>query len=104
MPDQTIPLSAGAVEYTLPRTISSSTDLTGDTVDVSLGTFDAPGAWVSPDVRTTSSAGGVFTVTVKLLIGTTLRPGAGDYWLWVRLHDAPEVLPERTPGRIRIIA
>lgn len=107
-PDQTIDLTVaqGSVVLTLPRTLKSSTDITADTVDVALGTLTEPGIWQAPDSRNTTSdpVKGVYTVAVAMLIGGTVKPAAGDYWLWVRLHDGTQVIPAITTGRIRIVA
>lgn len=108
MTDQTIDLTAGAVEMTLPRTITetSGEDISNDPVVVSLGSWTEPGAWVTPDrlTRGTTEVGDVLQhwVVVQLLIGGTLKPQVGDYWLWTKITDDPEVVPRRTSGRITI--
>jgi hypothetical protein len=101
MTDQTIDLSAGAIEYTNPRLITEVTgkDITSDQVFVSLAGWEAPGSWVTPDVVTRPTAS---SVSVALLIGAAFKPAAGDYWLWTRVTDSPEVVPRRSPGRIHI--
>lgn len=101
MSDQTIDLSAGAVEYTYPRTVTetSGVDITTDQVLVSLGTWDAPAGWVVPDVLDHPAPS---TAVAQLLIGASLKPAPGPYYLWTQVSDAPEVVPRRSPGRITI--
>lgn len=129
MSDQTIAVySAGAVENTLPRTIyeTSGDDISADPVYVSLGSWTAPGVWVTPD----SVTRGTITVAdyrartgqqpettdgtpladdmllhwvaMTLEIGGALKPLAGYYWLWTKITAAPETVPRRTSGRITI--
>ena len=89
-----IRLSAGAIEYTRPLTITETTgkDITEATVQLSLGSYDAPGEWRTPDTDTSPSTS---SRTVQLLIGDDLKPSAGSYWLWSRVGDTPEVIPRR---------
>lgn len=103
---QTIDVSAGAVEYTYPVTITASpkadglpVDISADLVQVSLGGFSEPGSWVNADLTehpTTAQA------VVQLLVGGTLKPAVGTYWLWVKVTDSPEVIPRRSELRITI--
>lgn len=92
---QTIDLSAGAVEYTYPLTITESTgkDISADTITLSLGTYDAPGQWQAPDTDppqdTTSQR------VVQLLVGADLKPDLGTYYLWSLVNDGPERVPRR---------
>lgn len=102
MSDQQIQLSADAVEYTHPRTVTETTgkDITNDLIAVSLGTYEAPGAWVPPDKLSRPSAS---SVVVQLLVSNSLGLTIGSsYHLWVRVTDSPEVVPRRSPGRITI--
>jgi len=129
MSDQSIDLSAGAVEFTYPRTITetSGEDISGDPVEVSLGSWTEPGEWVTPDRLTRgtitvleyrTSTGKtphgqdgaaladdvlLHWVAVQLMIGDSVKPADGDYWLWTRISPSPEVVPRRTSGRITII-
>jgi hypothetical protein len=93
--NQTIDLRAasGGVEYTWPLTITEATgkDISGDTIELSLGSYNTPGTWRAPDTDTGTGS----TRTVQLLIGTTLRPLAGNVWLWSRVTDSPELVPRR---------
>jgi hypothetical protein len=85
----------GGREYTWPLTITETTgeDITGDLIQLSLGTLDAPGEWKAPDTDTSSDDGA--SRTVQLLVGDTLRPPSNAYWLWSRVTDSPEVVPRR---------
>lgn len=92
---QTIDLSAGAVEYTFPLVIQEQNgkDISADTITLSLGTYDAPGDWQTPDTDppqdTTSQR------VVQLLVGATLKPSPGTYYLWSSVSDSPEQVPRR---------
>jgi hypothetical protein len=88
-----IPISLGAIEYiTVDLADSAGQDLTGATVQMSLGSLTAPGAWLDPDVVTNPSTS---TVLAKLLVGEQYTPAAGVYWVWGRVVDSPEILPAR---------
>lgn len=90
-PTQTIAVSNGATEYTWPVTVTETTgkDISGDTVQVSLGTYGAPGTWTSGVLtRPTASS-----ATVKLLVTNTVTPGT--YYVWVKVSDSPEIVPRR---------
>lgn len=106
---QVIRVSApwGAKLYTWPGVFTSGLhDLTGDLMEVSLGTEDAPGTWVpSTDPKvlasyTAPNALGESTASVELLVDSATAPGF--YWVWVRLTDHPEVVPE-VVGRVQVI-
>ena len=92
---QTINLTAGAVEYTWPLTITETTgkDITATTIRLCLGSYTAPGdTWLTPDTDTTD---GTSSRVVQLLIGDELKPEAGNFWLWSKVTDAPETVPRR---------
>ena len=95
MTDQTIAVSLGAVEYTWPLTITEATgkDISADTVRLALGGYTAPGTWQAPDVDTPQAVKS--QRVVQMLIGSTLKPTAGDYWLWFQITDTPEIAPRR---------
>lgn len=99
MTDQYIYTSAGAVEYTLPTIVTETTgkNITADIVQVSLGTYADPGVWQSPDVKTSPTPS---SVSVQILIGASLNPAPGHYYVWVKLTDSPEVPARRGPGRV----
>ena len=122
--EQLIYVSAGgADEYTFPATFTELTgkNIQADAVQASLGSYDAPGAWRSPDVTSTStvlasvfaaanptilitvaSTTTLYQVTFQILIGGTYKPAAGDYWLWANLTDTPELPVRRFPLKIGI--
>jgi len=96
---QKVNVTAGAVEYTWPWTGTETTgkDITASTVELSLGTYSEPGDWLEPDVMVRSN---VWSVTAQILVDDSYLPGT--YYLWRSIHDAPEVLPKRTPLRVII--
>lgn len=98
--NQTISISAGAVEYTYPLTITETTgkDISHATIQLSLGSYTAPGTWQTPDTDTTPV---VSQRVVQMLVGDTLKPPPGDYFLWSRVTDTPEIAP-RQHDRITI--
>jgi hypothetical protein len=127
MIDQTIAVSASEVENTHPRLITelSGADISTAPVQVSLGSYDAPGTWVTPDVLTRGTiaasdflaanpgtelpidpntgqpvAGSVLLhwVVVELTIGDALKPAPGHYWLHTNINNELR----RSPGRITI--
>lgn len=89
-PTQTIAASIGAVEYTWPFTITETTgkDISGDAAQISLGTYAAPGPWVTGVVTRPTPA----SVVVKLLVSGV---APGTYYVWGRVTDSPEVVPRR---------
>lgn len=92
---QTIYVSDGAVEYTWPVTITETTgkDISAVGVELSLGTYTAPGTWQAPDTdppQATKSQR-----VVQLLVGGTLKPAPGRYYLWTRSADTPEIVEHR---------
>lgn len=91
---QTIDLTAGAIEYTWPLTLIETTgkDITADTIQLSLGGYEAPATWQAPD---TDTAPVVSQRVVQLLVGDTLTPAPGAYWLWSQIVDNPEIVPRR---------
>jgi hypothetical protein len=122
--DQTINLSAGAVEDTYPRTITETTgeDTSADPVFVALAPWGGALTWVAPSTLTRSTttvaeynatnpaellalpdATVLHQTTVALLIGDTLKPAPGNFYLWTKVTDAPEVVPRMSPGRITIV-
>ena len=97
MSTQRIDVTAGGVEYTWPWTGTETTgqDITAVTVELSLGTYNDPGAWQPPDVILHPT---VNTVTAQMLVDDSVA--VGTYYLWRLIGDAPEVLPKRTPLRV----
>lgn len=101
---QVIDLSDGAEEYTFPVTITETTgkDISADSIVVALGTAtSAGGTWFAPDVLTRPT---VSTAVVQVLIGGSSGrvPAAGNYFLWWKVTDTPEIVPRRSPLKITI--
>lgn len=110
-------VSAGAIEYTrsLTYTALDGQNISTSTLLLNLGGEDAPnGSFVACAVSAASSIsvkawrklGGsnpfdladsqmLYQQSGALLVGTTLAPVAGSYWLWAQLADNPEVIPRR---------
>lgn len=87
---KTIYTGLGAVEY-VTVTIPADVDISSSTVQVAVGSFDAPGSWAAPDSLTFSVDG--LTATAKLLIGNGhTNPIAGSYYLWYRVVDTAEIV------------
>lgn len=95
MSEQTIDLTAGAVEYTWPLTIIESTgkDISADTVQLSLGSYTEPATWQAPDLDPAQTVAS--QRVVQLLVGDTLKPALGSYYLWSQILDDPEIVPRR---------
>lgn len=117
-PNQEIDLTAGAIEYTWPTTITELTgeDISADVLQISLGSQGAPGTWVTPDKTATGTITALtfrdlnpgiplppattdttvlHWVSAQMLIGSDPVPALGDYYPWIRLADNPEVVPRR---------
>ena len=79
---QTINVTAGAVEYTYPLTITETTgkDISADAIQLSLGTDTAVGTWYAPDTDPTQAV--TYQRVVQLLVGGSFVPAVGTYWLW----------------------
>lgn len=91
--DQVINVSVGGAEYVWPFPITEIKGkvISGDAVSVSLGHYQAPGAWVAGTVTWPTSS----TALVSLWIDGTVAPGS--YYLWVKVVDTPEVVIRRGP-------
>jgi hypothetical protein len=94
--ERVIRVSAGAVEYVTGKvTDKSGADLTGSTFQVGLGGWDAPPAsWRVPDLVEFE---GLTTVRVSMLVDSSF-PEVERAHMWVKVSDAPEVLPRRCDG------
>lgn len=88
---QEINVSGGAAEYTWPATVTETggKDISGDAVQISLGTWDAPGVWKTAVLDHPTPS----TVTAKTLIDSSVTPGV--YFVRVKITDAPESVPRR---------
>lgn len=93
MSNQVINLTAGAMEYTWPLTLVEVTgkDISGVPILLSLGTYSEPGAWQSPDVDEAQSVKS--QRVVQMLVGGTLKPAPGTYYVWSKVTDNPEIVP-----------
>lgn len=91
---QTIDTANGDVEYTWPLTLIETTgkDISGDTVQLSLGTYPAPGTWLDPVEDTPADTS---QRVVKLLIGNDPKPAPGTHYLWSKIGDTPETIIRR---------
>lgn len=108
--------SASAVEYTrvMRLTPLNGTDITSDLVQICLGTETMPGAFVTPDtvgsaslfVRDWVKQGGrnpndlpdgqlLYQRSASLLIGGSLQPAIGSYWVWMVLGVGAQTIPRR---------
>lgn len=98
---QTIYVSSGSVRYTLPVTITEldNKDISGDPIYCSLGTPDAAGTFVVPDLISRPSSN---SVTFKLLVGGSYKPTAGYYIMWCKVTDNPEIPAEPVPLAVTI--
>jgi hypothetical protein len=93
----------GFPEYTRTFTITETEgqNISTDTVQLGLGTYNAPPTvWADPSKlvidRPTAS-----TVTVKMLIDSDVAPGA--YWPWWAISDTPETVAQLVPVRIVVV-
>lgn len=106
MPTQTIDLRTGsdAVEYTWPLTITERTgkDISAVPIELSLGTWTAPGDWRTPDADPPQPDQPSQRV-VQLLIGAAYKPDAGTYRMWSRPADDPEIAPRPHDLEVRIL-
>lgn len=86
---QRIAVTAGAEEYVTGLVeAADSEDLTLDAVQVAVGDYyAASGQWAAPDsvTRPTTSS-----IQVSMLITNAVIPG--DYYLWVKTQDNPQVV------------
>lgn len=95
--DRTIRVSAGAAEYVTGRVEETNgLDISTATFETGLGGYDSvPASWYSPATVTFSNNGA--TAEVSWLIDASI-PAVEQAHLWVRVTDAPEVLPRRCDG------
>jgi hypothetical protein len=85
----------GAVEYLwVDIEDTRQQNITAAAVQISLGTYDAPGTWHNADLI--QQNGPVWKIRAGLLIGGSLTYPAGTYWAWFKLTDSPEVIPMRS--------
>lgn len=104
---QVLDLANGEVDYTWEVTITElrGKDISAAIVELSVGTYDAPGdTWyaaveVDGDLTDEGEPPTEAQRVVKLLIGAApLGPDeleAGEHWLWSRVADVPSLVPRR---------
>lgn len=74
-------------------------DLTSTTVEISLGSELRPGTWTTPSVNI---LGPVNVRKVTMLVGATPNTPKGEYWVWVKITDTPEIITRRFPQKIQV--
>lgn len=92
---QLIDLDGGFRKYVdPPALITADHDISADAIEVGLGGYDvSPTQWLpgsDPAVLVTHPSADQVQVTV--LVGDTIRPAGGTYWLHARLTDTPEIV------------
>lgn len=97
----TIYVSQGMKRY-VGGTVTETTgkDISGATFVVALGADNVtpPGSWVSPSVNIQGAT--VAARVLKLLIDTSTAPG--QYFIWARITDNPEIEPVLLDGPIAV--
>lgn len=90
--------SAGATEQ-CGGTITEKTgkDLTATGIQISLGSATQPGSWGTPSQDILGPAN---VRTVTMLVGATPNTPKGEYWVWVKITDTPEIITLRFPQKI----
>lgn len=95
----TVDLTHGAVQYVwVDIQDAFKQDITGVSVQISLGTFEDPGTWHPADL--TQQNGPVWKIRAGLLVGGSLTYPTGTYWAWSFTSDSPEQLPLRSDNRL----
>lgn len=100
---QYINIDAGEVEYCDPPIlITADHDISGDTVQMGLGGYTTPpDTWIdSTDPAVLLTRPTPQQVQATLLIGDTIRPAGGTWWLYLRIVDTPEQLNEKSFSRV----
>lgn len=101
---QTIFVTAGDPEYTLPVTVTevNGKDISGDVVALGLSSSQQspPTVWLAPDLDTSPA---VNVRVVQLLVGVAFTPTPGTYYVWYRVIDTPEKPPRFTGLRLTVV-
>lgn len=87
---QTINLDAGEREYVdPPQLITANSDISADTIEIGLGSYSTPPTtWLaSSNAAVLMTRPATTQIQITMLIGNTIRPAAGTYWMWTRLTD-----------------
>jgi hypothetical protein len=92
--------TAGESEY-VGGTVTETTgkNITTATYQMALGSIDRPGAWENPSVSAVGPEGN-HTRVLKLLIGANVSTPNGEYYVWAKITDTPEVNAVRFPQKI----
>lgn len=96
--DRIILKSSGATEY-VGGVITETTgkNISAATVQMALGSATVPGTFAAPS---TDTSGPVNVRKVTMLVGTTPNTPKGEYWVWVKVTDTPEVTTLRLPQKV----
>jgi hypothetical protein len=107
---QTIDLTGGGKEFTLPvrATELSGKDISLDVVRLGLGDPVRAAPRYVPDTLvhgTELSDDGVLLhwAEASLLIGVSLIPALGTYWVYIKVSDTPEEVPRRADYTLTLI-
>lgn len=97
---QSINIDSGGREYVdPPLLLTADHDITADTFEVGLAKYSTwPTTWLpSSNAAVLLTRPGTTQAQITLLIGNTIKPASGDYWLCCRMTDVGgEVLLERS--------
>jgi hypothetical protein len=100
---QTVNIDAGEREYVdPPQLITATSDISTDTVEIGLGSWSTvPATWLpSSNAAVLLTRPATTQIQVTMLVGNTIRPASGDYWLYTRLTDTGgEVLIQKSTYR-----
>lgn len=100
--NQKIVVSSGAVEYVMVDIYEvEGQDISSDTVHISLGAFNAPGSWITPDLLEHTSSS---SIRAGIIVGDTYVPVAGEYHVWVKIDDVPETVMYRINDGVVVVA
>jgi hypothetical protein len=97
---QIVNIDSGEKEYVdPPQLITATSDISADTFEVGLGSYSTPPTtWLaSANAAVLLTRPATTQAQISLLIGNTIKPASGSYWLWTRMTDVGgEVLLEKS--------
>lgn len=99
---QSIDIDAGEIEYVdPPMVITANADISGDRMFLGLGSYyGKPTTWIpSTDPAVLLTQLTPSQVQATLLVGGTVKPAGGRYWLYAKLEDNPEIIEPRFDTR-----
>lgn len=102
---KTIRRPAGAASYVggIVRDTTGQ-DLSVTTFQVSFGTRTDPGAtWYDPDINEAGDTPSTRHISYLVTATTPDALPAGDYYVWIKVEDLPEVELLRVPEIIRVV-